>query len=101
MAKKAAISDAENYEQIIKNLESKNEEQKKSAQRYIKEIEKEYEDEIENLKNTIKALDEVLGNARKELKQIDVLKNKLSGYKKVIQFLVGIENGDVLTSEVK
>ena len=68
--------------------------QLKNTNNFLKE-------KIDALEGQLLTLNELLGASRKETKQIDVLKNKLSSYKKVIQFLVGIENGDVLTSEVK
>ena len=58
-------------------------------------------EKIQDLKGELLTLNELLGQARKDNKELERLKFKLAGYKKVIQFIVGIENGDVLTSEVK
>jgi len=58
-------------------------------------------EKIQDLKSELLTLNELLGQARKDNKELERLKSKLAGYKKVIQFIVGIENGDVLTSEVK
>jgi len=60
-----------------------------------------YEQKIEELKHHISVLNELQASLRIENKQIVGLKNKISSYRKLIQFIIGVENGDVLTSEVK
>ena len=94
---KEVINNAENYEQIIKSLELK----LKSQQNKWEDKQEDWEKERYNFQGTIDTLNELLGKARKELKQLEMLNNKLTSYKKVIQFMAGIESGDVLTSEVK
>jgi|GEM_PF-6102742 len=82
-----------NWQKKAKMLEQHNDSLSASIQRY--------EQKIEELKHHISVLDKLQESLRIENKQIVDLKNKISSYRKLIQFIIGVENGDVLTSEVK
>ena len=91
----------ENYQYIIKKLELENQELKDHFSKLKDDLYEKHEIEIENLKGTINVLNEILGNNKKELKKIDALNQKIISYRKLIQVLVSVENGEILVSEVK
>ena len=91
----------ENYQYIIKKLELEKQELKDHFSKLKDDLYEKHEIEIENLKGTINVLNEILGNNKKELKKIDALNQKIISYRKLIQVLVSVENGEILVSEVK
>ena len=91
----------ENYQYIIKKLELEKQELKDNFSKLKDDLYEKHEIEIENLKGTINVLNEILGNNKKELKKIDALNQKIISYRKLIQVLVSVENGEILVSEVK